>query len=386
MKVVFAGGGSGGHFYPIIAVAEALEEIVTERHLIAPQLYYFAPTPFDEEALFENRIVYQNVPAGKLRRYPSMKNLTDIFATVYGYFVALGLLFRLTPDVVFSKGSYASVPVVLAAKTLGIPIIIHESDARPGRANLLASRFAYRIAIAFESARGYFPAKTRGAIARIGIPVRREVAHIEREGARELLGLDITVPTVLILGGSLGSKRINETVLQALPDLVSFANVIHQTGKDHFEDIRKTAPVVLEGSEHATRYHPFPYLNAESIRRAAGAANVIISRAGSTAITEMSLWGVPAILIPIPERVSHDQRTNAYAYARTGGAVVLEEGNITPHVLASEARRIMSDPATASAMAAGARTFTTADAARLVAEEIITIALSHEPNATAEIL
>ncbi len=379
MKVVFAGSGSGGHFYPLIAVAEAIQEVVAEKRLVAPQLYFMAPNAFDEDSLFQNSIVFVKVPAGKVRRYFSLQNFFDIFVTIYGFFVAFGLLLKIYPDVVFSKGGYASVPVVAAAWVLRIPIIIHESDAKPGRANLFAAPLAYRIAVAFESATNMFPPKTRGKIARIGIPVRREVAHVEREGARELLGLDTSVPTVVIFGGSLGSKRINETVLSALPDLVSFANVIHQTGKDHFEGVQQTASVALKESPQASRYHPFPYLNAESIRRAAGAANIIISRAGSTAITEISLWKVPAILIPIPENVSHDQRTNAYAYAHTGAAVVLEEGNLTPHVLVSEAKRLATDTEVSSKMSAAAATFTTPDAARIIADEIASIAISHDP-------
>jgi UDP-N-acetylglucosamine--N-acetylmuramyl-(pentapeptide) pyrophosphoryl-undecaprenol N-acetylglucosamine transferase len=378
MKVVFAGSGTGGHFYPLIAVAEALQEIVAERRLVAPQLYLLAPTPFDEDALFQNRIVFAKVPAGKVRRYVSIQNVTDLFVTLAGIWTAFWLLLKIYPDVVFSKGGYTSVPVVLAAHLLHIPIIIHESDAKPGRANLLAAPMAYRIAVAFESAIGYFPAKTRSKIARIGVPVRREIAHLDREGAAQLLGLDHSVPTIFIFAGSQGSKRINDTIIEALPDLVGFANVIHQTGKQHLALVEATARVTLEGNSDAHRYHAFPYLNAESIRRAAGAATLIIARAGSTTITEISLWGIPAILIPIPEDVSHDQRSNAYAYARTGAASVLEEANLTPHVLTGEVRRILNDPAARATMTAASATFTTADAARLVADEITAIALQHE--------
>ncbi|MEK7510782.1 MAG: UDP-N-acetylglucosamine--N-acetylmuramyl-(pentapeptide) pyrophosphoryl-undecaprenol N-acetylglucosamine transferase [Patescibacteria group bacterium] len=378
MKVVFAGAGSGGHFYPIIAVAEALQEVVTEKRLVAPQLYYLAPKPFDDESLFQNRLVFIKVPAGKVRRYFSVQNFLDLFLTIWGFFVAFFLLLKIYPDVVFSKGGFASVPVVTAAWILRIPIIIHESDAKPGRANLYAAKMAYRIGVAFESAAQMFPAKVRHKIARVGIPVRREVSRIEREGARELLGLDTTVPTVAIFGGSLGSARINETILSALPELVSFANVIHQTGKDLFAGVEQTVRVILKDDPNASRYHPFPYLNAESIRRVAGAANVIVSRAGSTAITEISLWRVPAILIPIPESVSHDQRTNAYAYAHTGAAVVIEEGNLAPHVLAAEIKRIVSDANASAAMGAAAATFAPSDAARIIADEITAIALSHE--------
>lgn len=377
MKIVFTGGGTGGHFYPLIAVAEALKEIVTERHLVAPKLYYFGPDPYDAEALFANNIVYVHIDAGRMRRYFSLQNVVDVFHTLFGFFDAVYELFRVYPDVVISKGGFTSVPVILAAALIGIPVLIHESDAKPGRANLLASRFAYRIGVAFDSAAHAFPEKAQSKIALVGIPVRREVAKVEREGARQELGLD-AVPTVLILGGSSGSRRINETVLGALAELVAFANIIHQTGKNEYDAVKSTASAALAGAEHAARYHPFPYLSSESLRRAAGAADVVVSRAGMGAIAELSLWGRPGILIPIPEAVSHDQRTNAYAYARTGAAVVLEEENLTPHVLVSEIRRIVTDAALAAQMAAKGAAFMPGDAARVIAEEAVRISLVHE--------
>jgi len=186
------------------------------------------------------------------------------------------------------------------------------------------------------------------------------------------------VPTVLILGGSSGSKAINETVLGALPELVSVVNVIHQTGKDNYAEVVRTAPVILEGSAHQERYHPYPFLSLETMRQAAGAAHVIVSRAGATAIAEIALWRRPAILVPIPESISHDQRTNAYAYAHTGAAVVLEQSNMTPHILASEVRRIATDTALSEGMAARSDAFGNRNAARTVAEELLRISLSHE--------
>jgi UDP-N-acetylglucosamine--N-acetylmuramyl-(pentapeptide) pyrophosphoryl-undecaprenol N-acetylglucosamine transferase len=380
MKILFTGGGTGGHFYPIIATAEAIREIVNERHLVAPKLYYMGPRPYDAEALFENQLQFVYCPAGKMRRYMSWRNFTDIFATLGGLFSALITLYRIMPDVVVSKGGYTSVPITIAADIFRIPVVIHESDAKPGRANLLAGRHAARIAVAFDSARQFFPAKVQDRIARIGIPIRREVAYVDAEGAIQELGLERAIPTILILGGSSGSVRINETVLSALPELVSFANVIHQTGKEHFAGVEQTAKVVLEKAEHASRYHVFPYLNALSLRRAAGAATMVISRAGSTAISEISLWKKPAILIPIPEGISHDQRTNAYAYARTGAAIVLEEANMTPHVFASEAKRISTDSALVASMGAKGADFANPEAAKMIAEEVLAIALSHEPQ------
>jgi UDP-N-acetylglucosamine--N-acetylmuramyl-(pentapeptide) pyrophosphoryl-undecaprenol N-acetylglucosamine transferase len=380
MKIVFTGGSTGGHFYPLIAVAEAINDITIERHILQPQLFYIAPTPFDEEALFANNIQYIKSPAGKMRRYRSVLNFTDGFKTIGGIFFSLMRLFRIYPDVVFSKGGFASVPTVIAAHILRIPIVIHESDAKPGRANLLAAKYAYRIGVAFDSATQYFPEKTRSKIARTGIPIRKIIAQppaAEDIAAVQLLHLDTTVPTILVIGGSLGSKRINETLLGALPDILSFANVSHQTGKDNYTETVAEAGVIIDKSPNKSRYHAFPYLTATALRGAANASKLIVSRAGATSIAEISLWNRPAILIPIPESVSHDQRTNAYSYAHTGAAVVLEEANMTPHVLASEIRRISTDPQLSQTMAARGAAFGSRDAARIIADELIAIGLSH---------
>ncbi|MHB0865934.1 MAG: UDP-N-acetylglucosamine--N-acetylmuramyl-(pentapeptide) pyrophosphoryl-undecaprenol N-acetylglucosamine transferase [Minisyncoccota bacterium] len=378
MTIAFTGGGSGGHFYPIIAIAEAITDLVRERHLIEPNLYYFAPDPFDEKALFENGIAYVHVPAGKLRRYASVWNITDLFKTFLGTISATMILFRIYPDVVVSKGGYASVPTILAARILRIPVIIHESDAKPGRANLLAAKFADKIAISFESAARYFPENVQDRIARTGIPIRKALMRVETEGARQYLGLEADLPTIFILGGSQGSVKINETVLSALPELIAFANVIHQTGPTNFKNVEGVSKVILAKDPHADRYHPIKYLDQVSMQRAAGVADLIISRAGANAIAEVGLWKKPAILIPIPESVSHDQRTNAYAFARTGAAVVLEEDNLSPHLFVAEIQHILNDPELAKRMSAAAEGFTDPDAARILAHEVITLALAHE--------
>ncbi len=378
MTIVFTGGGSGGHFYPIIAIAEAINDLVREERLVAPAMYYLAPRPFDEKALFENGISYIHTPAGKMRRYASIRNVTDLFVTFVGTLSAIITLFRLYPDVVMSKGGYASVPTILAARLLGIPVMIHESDAKPGRANLLAAKFAMKIAISFESAAKFFPKRAQDKIARTGIPIRKALTRVEAEGARQYLGLERDIPTVLILGGSQGAVKINEAVLTAIQNLVAFANVIHQTGQANFKDVQAVAQVVLGKDSHASRYHPVDFLSEISLQRAAGAANIVVSRAGANSIAEIGLWKKPAIIIPIPESVSHDQRSNAYAYARTGAAIVIEEENLTPHLLASEIQRIVNDPALGKRMADGAAGFTDPDAARILAQAVLAIALSHE--------
>ena len=378
MTIVFTGGGTGGHFYPIIAIAEALRDLSREEYLIEPKLYYLAPTSLDEKALFENGITYVPISAGKMRRYASFRNVTDAFVTFFGTISAIIALFRLYPDVVVSKGGYGSVPTVFAAHLLRIPIIIHESDAKPGRANLLAAKWATKIAISFESAARYFPQRTQKKIARTGIPIRKALMRVELEGARQYLGLESGIPTILVLGGSQGAVKINEMMLTALPELVSFANIIHQTGQANFENVQRVASVVLEKNPHADRYHPINYLDEISLQRSAAVANIIISRAGANSIAEIGLWKKPAVLIPIPESVSHDQRTNAYAYAGTGAAIVLEEENLAPHILVSEIKRITGDPELGKRMGEAAEGFTDPDAGRILASEILAIALSHE--------
>jgi UDP-N-acetylglucosamine--N-acetylmuramyl-(pentapeptide) pyrophosphoryl-undecaprenol N-acetylglucosamine transferase len=378
MTIAFTGGGTGGHFYPVIAIAEALQDLVRERHLITPKFYYLAPNPFDEKALFENGIVFIRIPAGKMRRYFSLQNISDFFVTAFGTVQALLTLFRIYPDVVVSKGGYTSVPIVIAAHLLRIPIIIHESDSKPGRASLLAAPWATKIAISFETAAEYFPAAVGSKIARTGIPIRKALMRVESEGARQYLELEPNVPVVLILGGSQGAVRINELVLSSLPELVSFTNIIHQTGTANFEDVEAVSHVVLGSNPLAARYHPINYLDQVSMQRSAGAADVIVSRAGANSIAEIGLWKKPAILIPIPESISHDQRMNAYAYARTGAAIVLEEGNLTPHLFVAEIQRIVRDHDLAKRMSAAAEGFTDPDAARVLAHAVLTLALPHE--------
>ncbi len=378
MTIVFTGGGTGGHFYPFIAISEAISDLVREERIVAPSLYFLAPSPFDEKALFENGITYIYVPAGRMRRYFSLANIFSPFLMFFGICRALVTLFRLYPDVVISKGGFGAVPTVLAAWILRIPIIIHESDAKPGRANLFSSRFATKIAISFEGTRAYFSKRQQHKIARTGIPLRKALMRLEKEGARQYLKLEQGVPSILILGGSLGAMKINEAVLSALPDLVPFTNIIHQTGVANFKEVDSLAKVVLHKTKDAERYHPFGYLDEVSLQRSAGVADLVISRAGASAIAEIGLWKKPAILIPIPESISHDQRTNAYSYADTGAAIVLEEGNLTPHVLTSEVKRILADAELMKRMSASAEGFTDIGAARILAHEALAIGLSHE--------
>lgn len=373
MKILLTGGGTGGHFYPIVAVAEAIRRIAKEDKLLEAQLYYMAPSKYDERALFEQGIIYRKSYAGKVRRYFSLLNFFDLFKTALGVAKAVVAVWDIYPDVVFGKGGYVSFPVLFAARLLRIPVVIHESDSHPGRVNLWAGKFADKVAVSYKDAATYFPP---GKVAFTGNPVRKEIAEPIRDGAREYLKLDDSIPTIVIMGGSQGSQKINEAIIGILPELVKKYYVIHQTGKDNLDEISHTAQVILNESIHRDRYKPLAYLNTLTLRMAAGAANLIISRAGST-IFEIALWQVPAIIIPIPEDISHDQTSNAFAYAAAGACSVIEEVNLTPHVLSAEIDRIIERPEISESMKRGAQAFAHKNAADKIAHEIVKIALAH---------
>lgn len=378
MKIVFTGGGTGGHFYPIIAVAEAVREVVKERKLLEPELYFFAPKPFDERALYENGITFISTPSGKLRKYFAIANAIDMVKLGWGVVQTWFELYRLFPDVIFSKGGYGSMPTLIVARSLGIPVFVHDSDAVPGQATLFGAKFAKKIAISYEEAFEEFPQSLRSKIALTGNPVRRDVREPAREGSKEFLGLEEGTPTILILGGSLGAEKINNTVLEALPQLVESYQIVHQTGRDHIRSVADTSRVILENNPRRYRYKTYDYLSPLALKMAAGAADVVISRAGSGSIAEVASWKKPSILIPIPESVSRDQRSNAFAYARAGGAVVLEQQNLVPNLLVSELARLFKDPKVMKDMSKAAGEFTKGDAAHVLASALVDTALEHE--------
>jgi len=374
MKILFTGGGSGGHFYPIIAVAEELNILIKEHKLIDVHLYYMAPDSYNEGLLYENNIKFVRSPAGKMRRYFSLRNFFDIFKTAWGTLRALWTLFNIYPDVIFSKGGYPSFPPLFAARILRIPVVIHESDTVPGRANIWAGKFAKRIAVSYPEAAKFFK---KEKVAYTGNPIRKEILETLPTGAQSFLELEDNVPVITVLGGSQGSQLINEMLVEALPKLIDSYQIIHQTGKMHLQEMKNIASVVLEKSDFKNRYKPFDYLNNLSLRMIAGTSALIVSRAGST-IFEIAQWNIPSILIPITDSNGDHQRKNAYAYARTGAAIVIEERNLNGNILRAEIDRIVKSTEISDTMKKAAGEFAQPQAAEKIAKEILSIALGHE--------
>ncbi len=367
MKVVITGAG-GGHFYPLIAVAERVRKEAFVQKIQQPEFYFFSDKPYDEEALFRIECKFVEVPAGKLRLYPSIETVTDMFKTAYGCLVALGKLYAVYPDVVFAKGGYASFPTLLAARILSIPVIVHESDTVPGRTTLWAGRFAFRVAVSYQEAAQFYP---REKTALTGQPIRDELlppANFKRIYQKK------DRPVILIFGGSQGSQRINQAVLSVLPSLLNSYDVVHQVGKDNIDQFKSSVNELLKNHEYKDRYFADGFLD---ISRFYPKVDLVITRAGS-AMFEMVVWQLPMIVIPIPETVSRDQRTNAYTMASHGFASVLEENNLTPNILLSTISRILDSEHNYNEMIKHADFFNNSiTASTVIAREIIRIGLSH---------
>ena len=374
MKIVFTGGGTGGHFDPIIAIAEEIREIVKDENLLEPDLFFLAPDSYDKRALFELGIKYRKISAGKLRRYFSLMNFFDLFKTGWGIVKSVFVVFSIFPDVIFSKGGYGSFPVVLASKIFKIPLIIHESDSIPGKVNKWAGKFARKIAISYPEASNYFP---KEKIALTGNPIKKELLKSSKTGAAEFLKLEKDTPVIFIIGGSLGSQIINSVIIDSLSKLVEKYQIIHQTGEKNFGDVKNLADIELKNSKYENRYKPFSYLNTVAMKMSAGVANLIISRAGST-IFQIAVWGLPSIIIPITESNGNHQRRNAFNYASTGACVVIEENNLSDNILISQIEEIMNNETRRNNMINATKLFAKTDSAKIIAKELIGIALEHE--------
>jgi UDP-N-acetylglucosamine--N-acetylmuramyl-(pentapeptide) pyrophosphoryl-undecaprenol N-acetylglucosamine transferase len=367
MKIVITGAG-GGHFYPLIAVVERMRKEAFVQKIVQPDVYFFSDKPYDEKALFTAQVKFIQVPAGKLRVYPSFQTVLDAFKTLYGMLVAFIKLYMLYPDVVFAKGGYASFPTLFAARLLSIPVIVHESDTVPGRTTKWAGTFALRVALSYPEAAPFYP-KDRTALT--GQPIRDTLLppdDFERiYGGKER-------PVILIIGGSQGSRNINEAMLRILPDLLSTYDIVHQTGDANLEEVRQVADSILRDHPYKDHYFINGFIDVGIFYPK---TDLVITRAGSM-MFEMALWQIPMLVIPIPETISRDQRSNAYAMAGRGIAEVLEENNLSPNIILGEIGRILNDKENYARMSAAGKQFENSrTAATTIAREIIRIGLSH---------
>ena len=373
MRLVLTGGGTGGHIYPLIAVTRELKRVSAENN-IPLELHYLGPIDQYSKELAKEGVELHSITTGKIRRYFSVLNFLDIPKFFWGLFQSFLKLLILMPDVIFSKGGTGAFPVVFAGWFYFIPSLVHESDAIPGLNTLLSSWFAKRVALSFESAEKYFNPKK---IILTGNPIRKEtVGNGDKPSAKEALGFQSNTPLLLVLGGSQGSKFLNETVASILSELIKITQVLHQTGLANFEEAKKISAAVMVdvpvGSELSHRYLALPYLNEEKMRQALSAADMAVARAGSGTVFELAASGTPAILVPLGQGA--DQHANAYAFAGLGAGTVIEERNLSSQVLLNQIKSFLASPKDLLAMAKQGKAFFKPDAAKELAQEILVLA------------
>lgn len=314
-KIVMTGGGTAGHVTPNIALMPTLKENGYEISYIGSY------AGMEKQLIEEQNIPYYGISSGKLRRYFDWKNFSDPFKVLKGYGQAVRLLKKLKPDVVFSKGGFVSVPVVLAAKRCKIPAIIHESDLTPGLANRLAIPSASKVCCNFPETMKYLP---DGKAVLTGSPIRQELLSGKKEAAISYCGFEgRNLPVILIVGGSSGSKVINSAVRAILPELLDHFSIIHLCGKGNLDESLKN----LEG------YAQFEYAKQELTDMFA-LSDLVISRAGANSICELLALHKPNILIPLSAAASRgDQILNAKSFKAQGFSYVIEEESLTDDTL-----------------------------------------------------
>ena len=315
-RIILTGGGTAGHVTPNIALMPKLKELGYD-------IQYIGSYDGIEKKLIEELgIPYHGIASGKLRRYFDLKNFSDPFRVIRGFFQAKKLLKKLKPDIIFSKGGFVTVPVVQAARRRHIPVIIHESDMTPGLANRLAIPAATKVCCNFPETIPYLLA---GKAVVTGCPIRAELRMGNRLEALKFCGFSANKPVLLIIGGSLGSVAVNQAIRGILPELLKDFQVIHLCGKGNLDP----------SLNNTSGYVQYEYIK-EELAHLFALADVVVSRAGANAICELLELRKPALLIPLPAAASRgDQILNAQSFQKQGFSEVLPEEDITPDLLLS---------------------------------------------------
>ncbi|MEK7195096.1 MAG: UDP-N-acetylglucosamine--N-acetylmuramyl-(pentapeptide) pyrophosphoryl-undecaprenol N-acetylglucosamine transferase [Patescibacteria group bacterium] len=375
-KILLTGGGSGGHVYPLVAVAEELKNVGKANGYIV-DLFYIGPRDKYLELIGRSGVEIRTIIAGKIRRYFSPENFIDVFKLILAIPSALFRVYFIMPDVIFSKGGTGALPVVIAGWFYGIPIMIHDSDAVPGLTNIASGHLAERIALSFRGATRYFKEEKT---AWVGTPIRKEMLEDvpDKKTAKEFLKFDAKVPLTLVIGGSQGAEKINEFIVTNLLDILKETQLLHNTGPSNYAGVEKLSVAALsevKDKKISGRYKAVSYIDhVEDMKTVLSAVDLVICRAGGNTITELAAFGRPAILIPLEESANGHQKENAYEFAGAGAAVVIEENNLLPSIFMSQFRSIIGNPETLREMSAAAKNFFKPGAAEVIAKELFTIA------------
>lgn len=368
IKIFFSGGGTGGHIIPILAVAREFKKLLPERS----DFRFLGPKDqFAKKLLEREGIKIVEIPSAKIRRYISLQsllqNLLDLFKLPFGFLKAFFYLLFNRPAFIFSKGGYGSFPVIINAWLLMIPIYLHESDVVPGLANKIAGFLAKKIFVSFPETTG-FNLKKKIVV---GNPIRTSLLESLPEEGKSYFGISTEKPVIFIIGGSQGAQRINEIVLSVLDELLNHFEIIHQVGENNFPSVKQLAEFLIKDKEKLKRYHLFGFLEEEELKKAFAASEIVVSRAGAGLIFEIAALGKPSILIPIQKSAQNHQRLNAYVFAQKTGAIVMEEGNITPALLLKTLLNLTSNKEKLKEMSEKAKEFGRPGAATDIANYLL---------------
>jgi UDP-N-acetylglucosamine--N-acetylmuramyl-(pentapeptide) pyrophosphoryl-undecaprenol N-acetylglucosamine transferase len=347
---------------PLISVAQKLREKEPGIEFV-----FIGPKgKLEEELMSREGIPTESISAGKMRRYFSWSNFADFFRTLAGIIHALWYLLVHMPEAIFSKGGYASFPVVLAGWLYRIPIMIHESDSVPGITNGMLGKLATRVAVSYPSAEEEFEDVQ---VVLTGNPLRSDINQGDASRIRSQLALLESKKVIFVMGGSQGSRIINNRIVSILPQLLKKYQVIHQTGEKNFDEVKHRAGEmgIKPGREG---YHIFPYIKDE-LKDVYAVADLVITRAGANSLSEIAANGKPSIVIPIESSANNHQRMNAYALAKIGACLVLEETNLGEHVLLGKIDEILETEELRKKLATNIKTFYHPDAAEKIAEGIL---------------
>ena len=369
--ICFTGGGTGGHLFPLIHVAKELKKEIEVKGWDY-EFFYLGAEPFDKNLLEKEGINVIKIPTVKFRRYFDFRNFIDLFKLPFSFLKSLWILFLKMPNLVFSKGGYGTLEVIISAWILRIPIIIHESDSIPGLSNRIAGKFATRIAVNFQKAKKYFnPKKT----ALTGQPLHPDFENINpTEKDYENYKIEKELPLILVLGGSQGSAIINEVVIFSLDKLLKMGQVIHILGPKLYKEYEQIARgFILENVPVRKKYyHPFDFIEHEELIKLMKMSDLIIARAGAGTIFEIAASGKPSILIPLSEKVAgRHQIENAYEYSSVGAAIVIEEKNFTPPIFSSIVSKVLNNKELQQEMSKNALEFSKKDATKIIVKELM---------------
>ncbi len=371
MKVLISGGGTGGHIYPALAVAQQLQQ-----EYQADILYLGSDDGLETSLIPAAGLRLALIKAGKLQRFMSWRTVTDVARIPVGMAQAINIVRQFHPDVAFTSGGYVAVPAGLAARLNGVPFLMHQQDVPPNLSNRLLAPLATRISVAFADSLPYFPAHKT---VQLGNPMRQAILDIRQQSsqqARATLGMSANLPLLLVTGGSQGARHLNQTVCDALPELLQFCQVLQISGPKLFAETRDRANSTLSSlsEELQQRYRLVAYMD-EDMPLALQSATVILCRAGASTLSELAVLGKPSILVPLPPAIGNSpQEANAAMFGNKQAAEVISDTDLKPELLVMRVKSITTSFTSLQHMAEAVSSFARPDATQDIVKQVVQLA------------